>query len=71
MIKETDLENIPDLLVKFNEPLSKYTYTKVGGPADILAFPATIEALTKLLVKAKSTDTAVTVLGNASNLILL
>ena len=48
MIKETDLENIPDLLVKFNEPLSKYTYTKVGGPADILAFPATIEALTEL-----------------------
>ena len=70
MIKETDLENIPDLLVKFNEPLSKYTYTKVGGPADILAFPATIEALTELLVKAKSTDTAVTVLGNASNLIV-
>ena len=70
MIKETDLENIPDLLVKFNEPLSKYTYTKVGGPADILAFPATIEALTELLIKAKSTDTAVTVLGNASNLIV-
>ncbi|WP_061777798.1 UDP-N-acetylmuramate dehydrogenase [Lactococcus cremoris] len=70
MIKETDLENIPDLLIKFNEPLSNYTYTKVGGPADILAFPATIEALTELSAKAKATDTPVTVLGNASNLIV-
>ena len=66
MIKETDLENIPDLLIKFNEPLSNYTYTKVGGPADILAFPATIEALTELSAKAKATDTPVTVLGNAA-----
>ena len=70
MIKETDLENIPDLLIKFNEPLSNYTYTKVGGPADILAFPATIEALTELSAKAKATYTPVTVLGNASNLIV-
>ena len=70
MIKETDLENIPDLLIKFNEPLSNYTYTKVGGPADILAFPATIEALTELSAKAKATDIPVTVLGNASNLIV-
>ena len=70
MIKETDLENIPDLLIKFNEPLSNYTYTKVGGPADILTFPATIEALTELSAKAKATDTPVTVLGNASNLIV-
>lgn len=70
MIKETDLENIPDLLIKFNEPLSNYTYTKVGGPADILAFPATIKALTELSAKAKATDTPVTVLGNASNLIV-
>ncbi len=69
MIKETDLENIPDLLIKFNEPLSNYTYTKVGGPADILAFPATKKALKELSSKAKANDTPVKVLGNASNLI--
>ncbi|RZI48185.1 UDP-N-acetylmuramate dehydrogenase [Lactococcus kimchii] len=70
MLKEIDLENIPDLLVKFDEPLSNYTYTKVGGPADILAFPKTVEALVALSEAAKKTQTAVTVLGNASNLIV-
>jgi UDP-N-acetylmuramate dehydrogenase len=25
--------------IRINEPLKKYTYTKVGGPADFLAFP--------------------------------
>ena len=25
--------------IRFNEPLSQYTYTKVGGAADFLVFP--------------------------------
>jgi UDP-N-acetylmuramate dehydrogenase len=70
MLKQNELENISHLIVKYNEPLSHYTYTKVGGPADILAFPETTEALTELSVLAQATNTPVTVLGNASNLIV-
>ena len=33
---ENELEGID---IRVNEPLKKYTYTKVGGPADYLAFP--------------------------------
>ncbi len=25
--------------IRFDEPLKRYTYTKVGGPADYLSFP--------------------------------
>ncbi|MCL2113990.1 MAG: UDP-N-acetylmuramate dehydrogenase [Streptococcaceae bacterium] len=70
MLKQIEFEKIPDLLVKFDEPLSKYTYTKVGGPADILVFPSSIEALTTLLQLAKQMSVPITVLGNASNLIV-
>lgn len=54
MIKETDLENIPDLLIKFNEPLSNYTYTKVGGPADILAFSGYNRSIDRTVSKSES-----------------
>ena len=32
-----------DLNIKLNEPLAPYTYTKVGGAADALVFPKTLE----------------------------
>ncbi|MCA9746163.1 MAG: UDP-N-acetylmuramate dehydrogenase, partial [Lactococcus sp.] len=70
MLKKSDFEKFPDLLVKYDEPLSNYTYTKVGGPADFLAFPASSEELSELLDLARAAETPITVLGNASNLIV-
>ncbi len=70
MLKKSDFEKLPDLEVKFDEALAKYTYTKVGGPADFLAFPYSIQELTDLTNLAKETNTPITVLGNASNLIV-
>lgn len=65
MIKE-----FPTVLIKANEPLSFYTYTKTGGPADILAFPKTEDEIVKLVVWIKAQQLPLTVLGNASNLIV-
>lgn len=65
MIKE-----FPTVLIKANEPLSFYTYTKTGGPADILAFPKTEDEIVKLVVWIKAQKLPLTVLGNASNLIV-
>lgn len=53
-----------------NESLSKYTFTKTGGPADLLAFPKSIDEVQKLLQFATSEHLPITVLGNASNLII-
>ncbi len=33
------LKQHPNLIVKKDEPLSNYTYTETGGPADLLFFP--------------------------------
>nr|WP_225424297.1 UDP-N-acetylmuramate dehydrogenase [Apilactobacillus nanyangensis] len=53
-----------------NEPLSKYTFTETGGPADLVAFPKKTEEVRELLSMAKRDDLPITVLGNASNLII-
>ncbi|TPR17748.1 UDP-N-acetylmuramate dehydrogenase [Apilactobacillus timberlakei] len=53
-----------------NELLSKYTFTKTGGPADLLAFPKSIDEMKELLKFSNSEHLPITVLGNASNLII-
>ncbi|GGV14617.1 UDP-N-acetylmuramate dehydrogenase [Lactobacillus acetotolerans] len=51
-------------------PLSKYTFTKTGGPAEYLAFPKNLDELKKLVQVTQEKDIPLTVIGNASNLII-
>lgn len=60
----------PKIKILAAEPLAKYTNTKTGGPAECLAFPKNIAEIKSLLVFAKENQVAVTVIGNASNLIV-
>lgn len=55
---------------KQNEPLKQYTYTKVGGAADVLFFPKNKYELAKIVRYANEHDIPWIVLGNASNLIV-
>lgn len=63
----TTLENIKLL---FDEPLMNETFTKTGGPADILAFPKTREEVARLVAYCQEHEIPWLVLGNASNLIV-
>ena len=60
----------PKIKILAAEPLAKYTNTKTGGPAECLAFPKNVAEIKSLLVFAKENQVAVTVIGNASNLIV-
>lgn len=62
--------NFPEINIKLVEPLSLYTNTKTGGVADILAFPKTVAQTRELLAYANEHGIEVTVIGNASNLIV-
>ena len=64
------IKAFPDANIKENEPLSRYTYTKTGGPADALIFPKTKEEVQALVKWLSDNDWPMTVLGNASNLIV-
>lgn len=56
--------------IRENEPLKNYTYTKVGGPADFLAFPRNHYELSRIVTYANKANIPWMVLGNASNLIV-
>ena len=56
-------------LIKYNEPLSKYTTYKVGGNAKVVAFPNDILCLKELLKLIKEYRIEYKVIGNGSNLL--
>lgn len=58
------------IIVQKNIPLSKYTFTKTGGRAQYLAFPQSVAQMRKLLQFAHEQHLPLTVIGNASNLII-
>lgn len=64
------MNEFPDIEIKQDEPLINYTYTKTGGPADWLAFPETIDQVKELVDYVREHEMGLTVLGNASNLIV-
>ena len=53
-----------------NIPLSRYTFTKTGGCAEYLAFPKNLDELKLLVETANKDKQPITVIGNASNLII-
>jgi UDP-N-acetylmuramate dehydrogenase len=54
---------------RINEPLSRHTSFKIGGPAGLLAVPAGEEALRTLLARIKRRRLKAYILGNGSNLL--
>lgn len=56
--------------VKVNEPMSKHTTFRIGGPADYMAQPKSITELIFALKKAEELGLPVTVIGNGSNLLV-
>ena len=59
----------PDRVLE-NAPMSRYTTFRVGGPADALFLPASVEELCTALVAAKAEGIPVCLIGNGSNLIV-
>ena len=52
--------------IKVNEPMSKHTSFKTGGPADVFVTPETKDEIVKLL----KLDVKKTIIGNGSNILV-
>ena len=63
-----ELQTICNVL--FGEPLSRYTSIRVGGPADALAYPKTIEELLAIAQWARKNNLPLFVLGAGSNILV-
>ena len=64
------MNGLQDITLLFDEPLMNFTFTKTGGPVDVLAFPKSKAEVATLVEYCKSHDIPWLVLGNASNLIV-
>ncbi len=56
--------------VFFDEPLSRHTSIRIGGPADAFVYPRTVEELAAVVAWGKKEKTPVFVLGAGSNLLV-
>ena len=60
---------LPQVLIRLEEPMSKHTTFRIGGPAECMAFPKTMEELSALLCLAREQELPVLLLGGGSNLL--
>ena len=55
---------------KFDEPLKRYTAWKIGGPADALLEPKSVEELVEATERAREHDVPLTILGGGTNVLI-
>lgn len=60
---------LPELIIKTDEPMANHTTFRVGGPADIFVSPDKAQLAT-ILKLARKNDIQVTIIGNGSNLLV-
>lgn len=60
---------VPDLELRFDEPMAKHTSFRIGGGAEVMAFPKDGEELSRLLQAAQSLDVTPRILGAGTNVL--
>ena len=65
--KITDL--LPDIVLRCAEPMAKHTSFRIGGPAEVMAFPQSSEQLAKILNVSKVLDQKPAILGAGTNVL--
>lgn len=56
--------------VRLNEPMSKHTTFRIGGPADIFVTVNNVEKLQYVLKLAREYELPIFIIGNGSNLLV-
>ena len=60
---------IPNIELKMNEPMAKHTSFKIGGGAEVMAFPKNAEELSKVLKASALLDEKPAILGAGTNVL--
>lgn len=56
--------------IRINEPMKNHTSFRIGGPADILVLPETVEEVRKTIILCKEKGVPLFILGNGTNLLI-
>ena len=70
MVQQKLLEKIHIDHLRMNEYMSKHTSFKIGGPADIMVLPTTVEEIKHALTLCKEYSIPYQIIGNGSNLLV-
>ena len=60
---------LPGIELRFAEPMKKHTSFRIGGPAEVMAFPKNREELSKILKVSKLLDAEYRILGAGTNIL--
>ncbi len=60
---------LPEFFLSCGEPMAKHTSFRIGGPAEVMAFPSSVEQLRKLLLMSKRLDITPAILGAGTNIL--
>ena len=60
---------LPEIELRFAEPMSRHTSFRIGGPAEVMAFPKTGEELAKVLKTSALLDCKCAILGAGTNVL--
>ena len=60
---------LTDLELRFNEPMINHTSFRIGGPVEVMAFPKSVEELSKLMKVSAMLDICPAILGAGTNVL--
>ena len=74
MMEFTDFQRkitslLPQIVLRYNEPMHKHTSFRIGGPAEVMAFPKNAEELAEILKKSALLDMKPVILGAGTNVL--
>ena len=74
MVEKTNFQRqiadfLPNIEIKFYEPMSSHTSFRIGGGAEVMAFPKNAEELAELLKKSALLDCKPAILGAGTNVL--
>ncbi len=62
-------ELLPQIVMRYDEPLSKHTSFHIGGPASVMAFPKSDDQLSEILKQSALLDCKTVILGAGTNVL--
>ena len=68
--KEKIADLLPDISLRFQEPLAKHTSLRIGGPAEVMALPEDAGQLRRVLSAANRLRCPIKILGAGTNVLV-
>ena len=69
LLQQNLRQKSPECELKYNEPLSMHTSFRIGGSAEVMAFPKTKDQLAEILKLSKVLDCNCAILGAGTNVL--